>query len=81
MDNRYDVAMVLAHLGETYLALGDLTAARKAWDESLLILRALHHPAAATVHRQLAALSPGRQPAATEAAESAHRGEAKERPE
>jgi len=36
--------MVLAHLGETYLSLGDQRGAREAWDESLLILRTLHIP-------------------------------------
>jgi len=48
--------MVLAHLGETYLSLGDQRGAREAWDESLLILRNLHHPAASTVRAQLAGL-------------------------
>jgi tetratricopeptide (TPR) repeat protein len=57
MGNRYDLAMVLAHLGETYASTGDLRGAREAWDESLLILRALHHPAAAGVRGQLAALA------------------------
>ena len=56
MGNRYDLAMVLAHLGETYAATGDLPGAREAWEESLLILRALHHPAASTVRARLAAL-------------------------
>jgi tetratricopeptide (TPR) repeat protein/transcriptional regulator with XRE-family HTH domain len=63
MGNRYDLAMVLAHLGETYVAVGDLAGAREAWDESLRILRALHHPLAPTVREQLAALSSGRLPA------------------
>ena len=68
MGNRFDLAMVLAHLGETYASTGDLRGAREAWDESLLILRALHHPAAAAVRGQLAALTAaqlagaGRQP-------------------
>jgi transcriptional regulator with XRE-family HTH domain/tetratricopeptide (TPR) repeat protein len=60
MGNRYDLAMVLAHLGETYLSLGDQRGAREAWDESLLILRTLHHPAASTVRAQLAGLSAAR---------------------
>jgi hypothetical protein len=55
--------MVLAHLGETYASTGDLRGAREAWDESLLILRALHHPTASTVRDQLAALTAGRLPA------------------
>jgi len=63
MGNRYDLAMVLAHLGETYASTGDLRGAREAWDESLLILRALHHPAASAVRDQLAALTAGRRPA------------------
>jgi tetratricopeptide (TPR) repeat protein/transcriptional regulator with XRE-family HTH domain len=66
MGNRYDLAMVLAHLGETYVAVGDLAGAREAWDESLLILRALHHPSAAMVRGWLAALSSGRLPAKAE---------------
>jgi tetratricopeptide (TPR) repeat protein len=60
MGNRYDLAMVLAHLGETYVSMGDLRGAREAWDESLLILRALHHPAASMVRGRLAALTAGR---------------------
>src|SRR6202044_2648308 len=40
------LAMTLAHLGETYHAVGDTAGARAAWDESLAILRALQHPAA-----------------------------------
>jgi tetratricopeptide (TPR) repeat protein len=60
MGNRYDLAMVLAHLGETYRSTGDSSGAREAWDESLLILRTLHHPAAAVVRSQLATLSAGR---------------------
>jgi tetratricopeptide (TPR) repeat protein len=60
MGNRYDLAMVLAHLGETYAATGDLSGAREAWDESLAILHALHHPAAGQVRGQVAALIAGR---------------------
>jgi tetratricopeptide (TPR) repeat protein len=63
MGNRYDLAMVLAHLGETYASTGDLRGAREAWDESLLILRTLHHPAAGAVKAQLTALSAGKRPA------------------
>ncbi len=62
MGNRYDLAMVLAHLGETYAATGDLRGAREAWDESLMILRTLHHPAAGTVRGQLVSLADGRAP-------------------
>jgi tetratricopeptide (TPR) repeat protein/transcriptional regulator with XRE-family HTH domain len=60
MGNRYDLAMVLAHLGETYASTGDLRGAREAWEESLLILRTLHHPAASAVRGQLASLAVGR---------------------
>ncbi len=57
MGNRFDLAMVLAHLGETYVSIGDTAGAREAWEESLSILRALHHPATATVQGQLATLA------------------------
>jgi tetratricopeptide (TPR) repeat protein/transcriptional regulator with XRE-family HTH domain len=57
MGNRYDLAMVLAHLGETYLSVGDVRGAREAWDESLLILRTLHHPAASEIRGRLTALA------------------------
>jgi transcriptional regulator with XRE-family HTH domain/tetratricopeptide (TPR) repeat protein len=60
MGNRYDLAMVLAHLGETYASTGDLRGAREAWDESLAILRTLHHPAAGQVRGHLTALAAGR---------------------
>jgi tetratricopeptide (TPR) repeat protein len=60
MGNRFDLAMALVHLGETYVAVGDLAGAREAWDESLLILRALHHPAAPMVRGRLIALPSGR---------------------
>jgi tetratricopeptide (TPR) repeat protein len=59
MGNRFDLAMVLAHLGETYVSIGDVRGAREAWDESLLILRTLHHPAGGAVRRQLSALAAG----------------------
>jgi tetratricopeptide (TPR) repeat protein/transcriptional regulator with XRE-family HTH domain len=68
MGNRYDLAMVLAHLGETYASTGDLHGAREAWDESLAILRTLHHPAAGAVKGQLASLAVGRAQARQEAA-------------
>jgi hypothetical protein len=50
--------MALAHLGETYASTGDSRGAREAWDESLLILRTLHHPAVGQVRKQLTALGP-----------------------
>jgi hypothetical protein len=59
MGNRYDLAMALAHLGETYASTGDSRGAREAWDESLHILRTLHHPAAIVVKGQLASLEVG----------------------
>ena len=62
MGNRYDLAMVLSHLGETYASTGDLPGAREVWDESLLILRTLHHPQAGVVSGRLLALSAGRPP-------------------
>ncbi len=67
MGNRYDLAMVLAHLGETYVSTGDIRGARQAWDESLLILRTLHHPAANMVRSRLAALAADRVTAIPEA--------------
>ena len=63
------LAMTLAHLGETYRAVGDTAGARAAWDESLAILRALQHPAAAVVGNQLAALAGDRAVAAEAAAD------------
>jgi len=71
MGNRYDLAMVLSHLGETYAATGDLHGARQAWDESLLILRTLHHPSASKVRSRLAALAAGRVPTLPEATPNA----------
>jgi hypothetical protein len=60
MGNRYDLAMVLSHLGETYACTGDLRGAREAWDESLVILRELRHPSAVLVRARLAALAAAR---------------------
>ncbi|HEY1823296.1 MAG TPA: tetratricopeptide repeat protein [Trebonia sp.] len=65
MGNRYDLAMVLKHLGETYVSTDDTRGAREAWEESLLILRTLHHPSAVMVRRQLTALASGRLPGQT----------------
>ena len=59
MGNRYDLAQILAHLGETYASTGDVRGAMEAWDESLLILQALHHPSASLVRSQLAELANG----------------------
>jgi tetratricopeptide (TPR) repeat protein len=57
MGNRFDLAMVLAHLGETYLATGDVLGARQAWDESVAILEVLHHPSSALVRGKLVAVT------------------------
>ena len=35
MGNRYDLAMVLLHLGDTYALTGDDVGAREAWEESV----------------------------------------------
>ncbi len=69
MGVRYDLAMTLAHLGETYHAVGDSRGARAAWDEALTILRALQHPAAGVVRGQLAALAGDREVAVEAAAD------------
>ena len=55
MGNRYDLAMVLAHLGDTYASTGDRVGARHAWEESVTILDGLHHPSAGEVRSRLAA--------------------------
>ena len=56
MGNRYDLAMVLLHLGDTYASTGDDVGAREAWEESVLILDVLHHPSAVEVRSRLAGL-------------------------
>jgi len=56
MGNRYDLAMVLAHLGDTYASTFDGSGARAAWEESADILEGLHHPAAGDVRGKLASL-------------------------
>ena len=56
MGNRYDLAMVLLHLGDTYASTGDDVGAREAWEESVLILEALHHPSAGEVRSRLTGL-------------------------
>jgi hypothetical protein len=57
MGNRFDLAMVLAHLGETYAETGDISGARDAWTESAAILDGLHHPAAPAIRAQLDGLT------------------------
>jgi tetratricopeptide (TPR) repeat protein len=56
MGNRYDLAMVLLHLGDTYASTGDGVGARTAWEESVTILEALHHPSAGEVRSRLTGL-------------------------
>jgi tetratricopeptide (TPR) repeat protein len=57
MGNRYDLAMVLLHLGDTYALTGDGVGAREAWEESVLILEVLHHPATGEVRSRLGSLT------------------------
>jgi tetratricopeptide (TPR) repeat protein/DNA-binding XRE family transcriptional regulator len=57
MGNRYDLAMVLLHLGDTYALTGDGDGARAAWEESVLILEVLHHPATGEVRSRLSSLT------------------------
>jgi transcriptional regulator with XRE-family HTH domain/tetratricopeptide (TPR) repeat protein len=56
MGNRYDLAMVLLHLGDSYASTGDGVGAREAWEESVMILEALHHPSAGEVRSRLTGL-------------------------
>lgn len=58
MGNRFDLAMVLLHLGDSCASTGDAEQAREAWEESVAILQALHHPAAGAVSGRLASLAP-----------------------
>jgi transcriptional regulator with XRE-family HTH domain/tetratricopeptide (TPR) repeat protein len=57
MGNRFDLAMVLLHLGDSCASTGDIGGARAAWQESRAILQGLHHPAAGAVSGRLATLS------------------------
>ncbi len=57
MGNRYDLAMVLLHLGDTYALTGDGVGARAAWEESMLTLEVLHHPTAGEVRCRLGSLT------------------------
>ena len=49
--------MVLLHLGDTYALTGDGVGAREAWEESVLILEVLHHPATGEVRSRLGGLT------------------------
>jgi tetratricopeptide (TPR) repeat protein len=46
-------AECLAELGETYQAAGDLTSARRAWQEALELYESLHHPGAEQMRARL----------------------------
>ena len=58
MGSRFNLAMALAHLGDTHVSTGDLRAARQVWAEALTILADLHHPEAFEVRAKLESLSP-----------------------
>lgn len=60
MGSRFNLAMALAHLGDTYVSTGDLRAARRVWAEALTILADLHHPEAFEVRAKLESLEPVR---------------------
>jgi tetratricopeptide (TPR) repeat protein/transcriptional regulator with XRE-family HTH domain len=58
MGSRFNLAMALAHLGDTYVSTGGLHAARLVWAEALTILADLHHPEAFEVRAKLESLNP-----------------------
>ncbi|HEX9109190.1 MAG TPA: tetratricopeptide repeat protein, partial [Longimicrobiales bacterium] len=58
MGSRFNLAMALAHLGDTHVSTGDLRAARLVWAEALTILADLHHPEAFEVRARLESLNP-----------------------
>jgi tetratricopeptide (TPR) repeat protein len=58
MGSRFNLAMALAHLGDTHVSTGDLRAARQVWAEALTILADLHHPEAFEVRAKLESLNP-----------------------
>jgi tetratricopeptide (TPR) repeat protein len=58
MGSRFDLAMALAHLGDTHVSTGDRGAARRVWAEALTILADLHHPEAFDVRAKLESLEP-----------------------
>jgi tetratricopeptide (TPR) repeat protein/transcriptional regulator with XRE-family HTH domain len=57
MGSRFNLAMALAHLGDTDVSTGDLRAARLVWAEALTILADLHHPEAFEVRAKLESLN------------------------
>jgi tetratricopeptide (TPR) repeat protein/transcriptional regulator with XRE-family HTH domain len=58
MGSRFNLAMALAHLGDTHVSTGDLRAARQVWAEALTILADLHHPEGFEVRAKLESLNP-----------------------
>ena len=58
MGSRFNLAMALAHLGDTHVSTGDLPAASLVWAEALTILADLHHPEAFEVRAKLESLNP-----------------------
>ena len=58
MGSRFNLAMALAHLGDTHVSTGDLPAAGLVWAEALMILADLHHPEAFEVRAKLESLNP-----------------------
>lgn len=56
----YLEAMTLAHLGDSYVAVGDTPAAVRVWRQAAGTLDRLHHPASAEVHHRMAALADAR---------------------
>src|ERR1035438_657917 len=61
--DRYAQATVLTHLGDAQHAAGQTQAARRAWDEAVAILDALHHPDAGKVRAKLRQDGPEETPA------------------
>jgi tetratricopeptide (TPR) repeat protein len=53
LGDRYRIADVLVHLGDSHLAAGDPGRARRAWREALGIIEDLDHPDAGAVHARL----------------------------
>jgi tetratricopeptide (TPR) repeat protein/transcriptional regulator with XRE-family HTH domain len=58
MGSRFNLAMALAHLGDTHVSTGEVGAARRVWAEALTILADLHHPEAFEVRAKLESLEP-----------------------
>jgi tetratricopeptide (TPR) repeat protein len=57
LGDRYGLTEALRHLGDTYCAAGDATAARGAWERALVILEDLRHPDAEQVRATLRGLA------------------------